>query len=487
MLALFTDSGLGGPCAGQLRAVLARQAPQQEVVDLMHDAPPGNPRAAAYLLAALAPEFPPGSVFAAVVGTEASPHPRALVAELDGRWFVAPDNGLLSVLALRCHQARWWVLDWRAPEHPDSFTAPALFAPVAAMLATGREFACTPCPAPAIDPQAFPEQLAEVVYIDPQGNAVTGLQTTPLPATCVVRTHKKAFPPALTGASLQAGQAYWQASPYGLLTLSVQQGSAERYAKLVLGARVSLHQAATCTQPSPRASTTHSHGADPMSAAPTQTSKRYSLGEEIANSIVAGIGTAMSIAALVVLLVAAATQADVWAVVSVAIFGTTLILSHLASTLYHSIAPPRAKRVLQIIDHLAIYLLIAGTYTPFALVNLRGIWGWSLLVLIWLLALLGLLIKLTPLDKVRGLATGFYVAMGWLVVVAIKPLLEHVAAGGLWWLLAGGLCYTAGVGFYLWRQRKYSHAIWHVFVLAGSMCHFFAVLYYVIPYAVQVR
>ncbi len=210
-------------------------------------------------------------------------------------------------------------------------------------------------------------------------------------------------------------------------------------------------------------------------------SKRYSVGEEIANSIVSGIGTALAMAGLVILIIVAVQRGDAWHVISVTIFGSTLIFSHLASTLYHSIAPPRAKRVLQIIDHLAIYLLIAGTYTPFALVNLRGPWGWSLFAAIWVLALLGLLIKLTPLDRIRGLSTGFYVAMGWVVVVAIKPLMEQVETGGLWLLLAGGLCYTGGVLFYAWRSLKFGHAIWHVFVLAGSACHYFAVLNYVIP------
>ena len=215
----------------------------------------------------------------------------------------------------------------------------------------------------------------------------------------------------------------------------------------------------------------------------TKPSKRYSLGEEIANSITSGVGTALSIAGLVILVIAAMQRGDIWHVVSVSIFGSTLIFSHLSSTLYHSIAPPRAKRVLQIIDHLAIYILIAGTYTPFALVNLRGPWGWSILAIIWSLALMGLLIKLTPLDRIRGLSTSFYVAMGWVVVVAVKPMLEQVEAGGLWLLLAGGLCYTGGVAFYSWRSLKYSHAIWHLFVLAGSAFHYFAVLNYVIPAA----
>lgn len=211
--------------------------------------------------------------------------------------------------------------------------------------------------------------------------------------------------------------------------------------------------------------------------------KPYTLGEEIANSIISGIGTALAIAALVIMIVMAALHGNAWHIVSVTIFGATLIFSNLASTLYHSIAPPRAKRVLQIIDHVAIYFLIAGTYTPFAVVSLRGLWGWSILGVVWVLALLGLLIKLTPLDRVKGLSTASYVAMGWSVILVIKPLVEHVPAGGLWLLLAGGLCYTVGVIFFAWRKLRYGHAIWHVFVLAGSAFHFFAVLEYVIPHS----
>ncbi|WP_423824016.1 hemolysin III family protein [Salinisphaera sp. SPP-AMP-43] len=209
----------------------------------------------------------------------------------------------------------------------------------------------------------------------------------------------------------------------------------------------------------------------------------YTLGEEIANAVTSGIGTALSIAGLVIMVVYAALEGSVWHIVGVSIFGTSLIFSHLASTLYHSIAPPRAKTVLQLIDHLAIYFLIAGTYTPFTLVNLRGVWGWTLLGLIWALGLAGVIIKTTRLRRVSYLSTSFYVAMGWTVVLVIKPLLDNVAAGGIWLLLLGGLAYTAGVIFYAWERMPYNHAIWHLFVIAGSACHFFAVLFYVIPLA----
>lgn len=216
---------------------------------------------------------------------------------------------------------------------------------------------------------------------------------------------------------------------------------------------------------------------------PRVNSSGYTLGEEIANAITSGLGTALSIAGLVVLVVYAALKGGPWHVVSVSIFGASLIFSHLSSTLYHAIHPVRAKRLLKLVDHLAIYILIAGTYTPFTLVNLRGHWGWPLFVLIWGLGLAGVVIKTTRLSQVRYLSTAFYVAMGWTVVVVIKPLLDTVAPGGIWLLLAGGLAYTAGVAFYAWGRLPYNHAIWHLFVIGGSVFHFFAVLFYVVPLA----
>jgi len=208
---------------------------------------------------------------------------------------------------------------------------------------------------------------------------------------------------------------------------------------------------------------------------------RYSLGEEIANSVTHGIGLLLAIAGLAVLTGYASRLGSIWHLVSCVVFATTLILQYAFSTLYHSIQLPRTKRVMRVLDHSAIYFLIAGTYTPFVLVNLHGTWGWSLFALIWLLALTGVILQLTPLRHQRGLSLTLYITMGWVVVVAFKPMLREVAPGGLWLLLLGGLAYTGGVFFYKWKRLPYNHAIWHGFVLAGSIFHFFAVLLYVIP------
>ncbi|HDQ40790.1 MAG TPA: hemolysin III family protein [Desulfonatronum sp.] len=210
-------------------------------------------------------------------------------------------------------------------------------------------------------------------------------------------------------------------------------------------------------------------------------SKQYTLREEIANSITHGLGILLSIAGLVILAVLAVRYGDAWHIVSCTIFGATLILLYTASTLYHGISHPRVKNVLRIVDHSAIFLLIAGTYTPFTLVNLRGPWGWSLFGTVWGLTLLGIILELTPLRRFRLLSLILYVGMGWAVVIAAKPLLESVAPQGLMLLAAGGLAYTGGIAFYVWRGLPHHHAIWHLFVLAGSALHFFAVLYYVIP------
>ena len=204
-----------------------------------------------------------------------------------------------------------------------------------------------------------------------------------------------------------------------------------------------------------------------------------SLGEEIANSIVHGAGMLASIAALLVLMLAAAGQHDVWQIVGGAIFGATLILLYLASTIYHALPAGRAKRILRVLDHSAIYLLIAGTYTPFTLGALRGPWGWALLGTIWTLALFGIAAKSTLGFRFPRLSTLLYIGMGWLVVVAAHPLVTRVSPAGLAWLVAGGLCYTGGVVFYATDTRiRYGHAVWHLFVLAGSACHFAAVLWH---------
>ena len=208
---------------------------------------------------------------------------------------------------------------------------------------------------------------------------------------------------------------------------------------------------------------------------------RYTPGEEIASSVIHGLGILFSVAGLGVMTAFATAFGNVWHIVSVSIFGGTMIIMYTSSTLYHSIPLPRVKAVMRVLDHSSIFLLIAGTYTPFTLVSLNGVWGWTLFGVIWGLALAGIVIELTPLKRWRILQVGLYLGMGWAVVVAAKPMLANVPPGGLKLLLAGGLCYTLGVIFYVWRGLKFNHAIWHLFVLSGTVLHFFAVLLYVIP------
>ncbi|WP_323845853.1 PAQR family membrane homeostasis protein TrhA [Microbulbifer magnicolonia] len=214
---------------------------------------------------------------------------------------------------------------------------------------------------------------------------------------------------------------------------------------------------------------------------------RYSFAEEVANSITHGVGAVLAIAGLGVLCAFAALRGDAWHIVSSSVYAATLILCFGASTLYHAISHIRAKEILRTLDHSAIFLLIAGTYTPFTLVTLRGAdtylgsWGWWLFGIIWGLALAGLIIQFTPLKRIRALSITLSALMGWVVIAAIKPLINSLEPGGLWLLVLGGLCYTGGIGFYLWRSLRFHHAIWHLFVLAGGVLHFFAVLFYVIP------
>lgn len=210
---------------------------------------------------------------------------------------------------------------------------------------------------------------------------------------------------------------------------------------------------------------------------------RYSVAEEIANSVTHGLGVLFSIAGLAILTAFASLFGTVWHVVSCSIYGATQIFMYTASTLYHSIPLPRAKAVLRQFDHAAIFLLIAGTYTPFALVNLRGPWGWTILTVIWGFAILGIVLQTWLIRRSRLVATIPYLAMGWMAVIAIKPLLETVAPGGLLLLMCGGLAFTVGTIFYISRRLRFHHAFWHAFVLAGSMLHFFAILFYVIPLA----
>ena len=209
----------------------------------------------------------------------------------------------------------------------------------------------------------------------------------------------------------------------------------------------------------------------------------YTHGEEIANSVIHGVGVVLAIAGLAVLTAFASLYGDAWHIVSCSIFGASLILLYTTSTLYHSIPLPRAKAVLRTLDHAAIFILIAGTYTPFLLVSLRGPWGWTLFALIWGMALVGVALRIGPGRHSQWLSLGLYLGMGWAIVVAVKPLLNSVAPGGLMLLLAGGLAYTVGVVFYVWHRLPYHHAIWHGFVLTGSALHYFAILFYVIPLA----
>lgn len=201
--------------------------------------------------------------------------------------------------------------------------------------------------------------------------------------------------------------------------------------------------------------------------------------EERANSLSHGIGLILALVAAPVLLVATARQGTALNIVGAGVYAATLVMLYFSSTLYHALPPGPAKHRCGKIDHGAIYLFIAGTYTPFSLGVLNGVWGWTLFGLIWGLAAVGLVLKAFNKLSHPLLSTGLYLAMGWLVVIAAVPLLERVAPAGIDWLVAGGLAYTVGVFFYLTDARyKFGHFVWHLFVLAGTTCHYFAVLWY---------
>jgi hemolysin III len=205
---------------------------------------------------------------------------------------------------------------------------------------------------------------------------------------------------------------------------------------------------------------------------------RAGRGEAIANSLTHGLGAVLSLAGLVVLAVAARRQGSAAALVGCVVFGSALVLLYTSSTLYHSLGHvhERARGVLRALDHSAIFLLIAGTYTPFTLVSLRGPWGWSLFAVVWSLAVAGIVLRLALRRRPTALFVALYLAMGWCVVVALRPLVAAVPPAGVALLVAGGLAYSVGVVFYLWRSLPYHHAIWHAFVLAGSGLHYAAVL-----------
>lgn len=211
-------------------------------------------------------------------------------------------------------------------------------------------------------------------------------------------------------------------------------------------------------------------------------SKRpYSLGEEIANCVTHGAGAVMSVAALTLLVYFAARYGDGWRLAAALVFGVALVLLYTMSTLYHSFPWPRVKHVFKVLDHAGIYLLIAGTYTPFTLVTLRDDGGWWLFAIVWTLAILGIAVEAAWTYRPKWLSALIYLGMGWLAIFAIGPLAENLAPAGLWLLIAGGLAYTVGTIFYVLKRVPYTHAVWHFFVLGGSACHVLAVMIAVIP------
>ncbi len=209
----------------------------------------------------------------------------------------------------------------------------------------------------------------------------------------------------------------------------------------------------------------------------TDTADTYILGEEIANAASHGVGLLVALAATPVLIVSAAGRGAL-SMAGVSVFAATVVLLYLASTLYHALPPNRAKRVFRIVDHGAIYLLIAGTYTPFTFGILRGPWGWTLFGIVWTVAIAGVILKAVGGFRYPRFSTVLYIALGWIVIVAIRPLWALMPVSGWVWLVAGGLAYTGGVAFYAAERLRYAHLVWHLFVLAGTACHYCAVLWY---------
>lgn len=204
----------------------------------------------------------------------------------------------------------------------------------------------------------------------------------------------------------------------------------------------------------------------------------HSFREEVANSISHGLGLVLALAALPILVLTAMDVGNVRFLVGVSVFGGTMVLLYLASTLYHSMTHETWKQLFRVFDHTAIFLLIAGTYTPFALGVLRGPWGYSLLAVVWTLAIIGIILKIRTRTRHSRISIVLYVIMGWLAVVAIKPIVMLIPVPGILLILAGGLAYTGGLAFFAAQRIRYNHFIWHLFVIAGTVCHFFAVLWY---------
>jgi hemolysin III len=207
-----------------------------------------------------------------------------------------------------------------------------------------------------------------------------------------------------------------------------------------------------------------------------ENSKRYTLGAEIFSSVTHGLGTILAIGGTAVLIVLSAIFSDVWSVVGSAIFGASLIILYCMSTLYHAISAPRAKKFFRIMDHNTIFFLIAGTYTPITISILRGWLGWTLFGIVWGAAIIGIVLNSIDLEKYRKPSVVCYILMGWVIIIAIHPLLNVMSATSLWLLVGGGIFYTVGVIFYAIKKVKYFHSIWHIFTLLGSTCHYFSIL-----------
>jgi hemolysin III len=218
-------------------------------------------------------------------------------------------------------------------------------------------------------------------------------------------------------------------------------------------------------------------------AAPKHRLPEYTLGEEIANSVTHGVGALLSLIGTAILLYRAARDGTTLHVISFAVYGSCLFLLHLSSTLYHALRPPQAKRVFRVFDHCSIYLLIAGTYTPFLLLSLWGRWGLTLLIAIWTLAIAGIVFKSLFIGRLQRASVLLYVLMGWMIIVAAREAWARVPHAAIGFVAAGGLFYTLGVVFYAWKSLPYNHAVWHLFVLGGSVCHYAAILLYLMPHA----
>jgi hemolysin III len=208
--------------------------------------------------------------------------------------------------------------------------------------------------------------------------------------------------------------------------------------------------------------------------------ERRLLIEEIANSFTHGIGFVLSLAGLAILIIHAWAKGGKSQIIACSIYGATLVLVYAASTLYHGVRNPRIKHIFSLADHSAIYLVIAGTYTPFTMISLRGFWGWTLLILVWSLSLFGIAFKIAFVNRYRGVSMALYLIIGWLAIIAAKPIISSIPLGCLILIACGGVAYMTGLIFYAWERLPFNHTIWHIFVIVGSVCHYCAVVYYVV-------